>query len=108
MMEMLRKAELMVQKKKRQMIARQIAELEHDLKNLEQSIDSMSLTDYNKLREKLRLLPRELRENYKARSIITKIEQEAYLSRSHQVDEEEEDLKKRSRKAELEVYIFNL
>ena len=108
MMEMLRKAELMVQKKKRQMIARQIAELEQDLKNLEQSIDSMSLTDYNNLREKLRLLPRELRENYKARSIITKIEQEAYLSRSRQVDEEEDDLKKRSRKAELEVYNFNL
>ena len=59
MMEMLRKAELMCQKRKRQLMNRQIAELEQQLANFaNNSIDSMTVEDYNALREKLRLLPK--------------------------------------------------
>lgn len=59
MMEMLRKAELMCQKKKRQLMNRQIAELEQELTNFaSNSIDTMTVEDYNALREKLKLLPK--------------------------------------------------
>lgn len=59
MMEMLRKAELMCQKRKRQLMNRQIAELEQELANFaNNSIDKMTVEDYNNLREKLRLLPK--------------------------------------------------
>ena len=58
MMEMLRKAELMVQKKKRQMVNRQIAELGRELENLSVTVETMSVEEYNALREKLRLLPK--------------------------------------------------
>ena len=59
MMEMLRKAELMCQKRKRQLMNRQIAELEQELANFaNNSIETMTVEDYNALREKLRLLPK--------------------------------------------------
>ena len=45
-----------------------------------------------------------MREHSKGKALIAKIEQEAYLSRSRQIDTEEEDQKKTFRKAELEVY----
>ena len=58
-MEMLRKAELMCQKRKRQLMNRQIAELEQELANFaNNSIETMTVEDYNALREKLRLLPK--------------------------------------------------
>ena len=59
MMEMLRKAELMCQKRKRQLMNRQILELEQELANFaNNSIEAMTVEDYNALREKLRLLPK--------------------------------------------------
>ena len=59
MMEMLRKAELGIQKRKRQLMNRQIAELQQELANFaNDSIDTMTVEEYDALREKLRLLPK--------------------------------------------------
>ena len=59
MMEMLRRAELMCQKRKRQLMNKQFAEIERELATFaDQPIESMSISDYNVLREKLRLLPK--------------------------------------------------
>ena len=60
MLEMLRKAELLCQKKKRQTINRKIVELEEDLDKFVNgaSDETLAIEDYHALREKLDCLPK--------------------------------------------------